>query len=170
MVWLEVCHWNYSPLWFGRESSHYSYTHCYLVLWSCRCYTTYPPDAHISLLGECAARILTITIPDSSEPLEESGLTALSEHHAPCKGQSQLFPRSDVNKFHLSLSSTVVSASFAVMWKLVNLPHQWVVSLLSLFFRMLSPRLSSFSSFLNKTFPCCRKEKEDNFFQGSGGS
>lgn len=56
-----------------------------------------------TLLGECAARILTLKITDSPKPLEESVLTALSEHHAPCKGQAQVFPRPDVNKLHLFL-------------------------------------------------------------------
>lgn len=41
---------------------------------------------YLTLLGQRAARILTIGITDSPEPLEESILTALSEHHAPGRG------------------------------------------------------------------------------------
>lgn len=95
---------------------------------------------YLTSLGECAARILTIKITDSPRPVEESVLAALSEHHAPRKGQSQVLPRSDIHKLHLSFSSTVVSASFAVMWKLVNVPHQWVVSLFSLCFSVSCPQ------------------------------
>lgn len=92
---------------------------------------------YLTLLGECAARILTVRMTDSPKPLEESVLTALSEHHAPGRGQSQVYPRSDINKLNLSFFSTVVSA---VMWKLVNLPHQWVVFLLSVCFLVSCPQ------------------------------
>lgn len=123
--------------------------------------------AYLTLLGGCAARILTIKIIDSAKPMKESVLTALSEHHAPCKCQSQYF-QDQMPTFSLPYSSLL---PFLVMWKLVNLPHQLPQQLLlfSLFFSVLTPRLLSFSSSLNKTFPCCRKEREDCLLQGWGG-